>query len=103
MSQHVPELRGVCRDVVDDEVDHQHVLPRHGTHVVPRAEPGIHLGMVDRVESSVRPVERGEERQDVHPAEKACQWTVQDLAQASKTAPEPVRISDQLDAIVHIP
>ena len=73
--EHAVELRGLAllepvlerfgfrRDMVDDEIGHDlEVLPE-GTDLGPAPEPGIDLGVIDRVETRIRAIDRREERQ----------------------------------------
>ena len=49
--------------MVDDEIGHDlEVLPE-GTDLGPAPEPGIDLGVIDRVETRIRAIDRREERQ----------------------------------------
>ena len=73
----VDELRRPAGDVVDDHVGHDLGPRRQRPHVVPGAEPRIDLGVVDRIEAGVGAVDRIEERQDVHAAERVAQRAVE--------------------------
>ena len=73
----VDELRRTAGDVVDDHVGHDLGARRQRPHVVPGAEPRIHLGVIDRVEAGVGAVDRIEEGQDVHAAERLAQRAVE--------------------------
>ena len=99
--QPVEELRALAGHVVDDHVDHEVTVGREPGDVVPRAEPGVDAGVVDRVEAGVRAVVGFEERQHVDAAEQARQRAGQHLLQPGERPAEPVGVRDQLDLVAH--
>jgi hypothetical protein len=68
--------------VVDDHVRHHLVIACQLGDVVPGAQPGVHLRVVDRIEACVGPVEGGEERQQVDAVERARERPPQQVGQA---------------------
>ena len=98
----VDELRRPAGDVVDDHVGHDLGPRGQRPHVVPGAEPRIDLGVVDRVEAGVGAVDRMEERQDVHAAERLAQRAVeQALKIAERAAGAAVDVGDELRLVLH--
>jgi hypothetical protein len=88
--------------VIDDHVGHDVHLRRERRDVVPRAEPRVDLRVVDRVEPGVGLVDRVEERQDVHAAERALQGALeQGLQTGERPAGEPVDVGDELRPVLH--
>ena len=57
-------------------------------HIVPGAQPRIDLRVVDRIEAGIGAVDRMEEREHVHAAERALQRAAKQLAQILKVPPE---------------
>jgi hypothetical protein len=59
--------------MVDDHVRHDVDLRRQRGHVVPGPQARVHLRVIDRIEAGVGAVDRVEERQHVHTAERTGQ------------------------------
>ena len=95
LGEHVLELPGLPAHVVHDGVDHDAVRLGEVGHVVPRAQPRIDRGVVDRVEARVRAVEGREERQDVHALIHPLESRAQDLRHGFQRAvPQSVGVGD---------
>jgi len=88
--------------VVDDDVGHDLGARGECGDVVPGAEPGIDLRVIDGVEAGVGAVNRMEERQHVHAAEQRGERPSQEVSQAAQRSAEPVGVRDQLYAILHV-
>ena len=100
--QHVLELGGFPAHVVDDGIDHDAVGLGKFSDVVPRSEARVDLGVVDRVEASVRTIERSEERQDMDAVIHAVEAGAQDVGHRAKsTIAETIGVSDELHFVFH--
>ena len=64
-------------------------------------QPGVDAGVVDGVESGVGTVERGEERQHMHPAEHTVEGASQECGEAGEAAAEPIRVRNQMHRVLH--
>jgi hypothetical protein len=96
------KLRRVSGDVVDDEIGHDGGSRREGLDVVPRAETGIDLRVVDRIESGVGSVDRMKEGEQVNAAERFFQRTLEERRQVAKpTTREPIHVGDELRLVDH--
>ena len=73
--------------MVDDEVGDDAAALRQRGDVAPRAQPGVDLEVIDRVEARVRAVEGSVEGQQVDAAEEAGERPVQQAAQAGSVPP----------------
>ncbi len=70
--------------------------------VVPRAQAGVDLRVIDRVEPGVGAVDRIEERQEVHAAEDAGEPAGEQGREVAKpTGCQPVDVGDQLHLVLH--
>jgi methylenetetrahydrofolate reductase (NADPH) len=67
--EQIQELRRTARYVVHDHVGHQVGLARERGDVVPRAQPRVDAGVIDRIESRIGAVDAFEERQEMNAAE----------------------------------
>ena len=92
----VLERFGFRRDMVDDEIGHDlEVLPE-GTDLGPAPEPGVDLGVIDRIETRIRAIDRREERQQMRTAERPAKRAAHDLTEADEIAGETIDVGDQL-------
>ena len=58
--------------------------------------------MIDRIETCVRAVDRIEERQEMHAAEKTVQRPREQRIKLDEPAAgQPIHVSDQLDLVMH--
>src|SRR5580692_10899865 len=63
------KLRRAYRNVIDDEIGHDLDVAAERTNVIPGAESGVDLRVIDRIEAGIGAVDRPEERQQMHAAE----------------------------------
>jgi hypothetical protein len=88
--------------MIDDDVGHDVNPLRQRCDVAPPPKTRIDAGVIDRVETGVRTVDRIEERQQVNRAEHAVQRASQQRCKVAKAAAAgSIYISDQLDLILH--
>ena len=86
---------GFRRNMVHDQIGHQVVSRCQVGDALPRADAGVHRGVVDGIESCVGAVDRHEERQQVHPTERPVELLVEQGADAVDVAGEAVGVRDQ--------
>ena len=85
--------------MVHDQVGHDVVTASEGLYVAPGSDAGVDGGVVDRVESGIRAVDRYEERQQMDAAECSREGFVDQFTGASDVAGEAVGVGDQLRGV----
>ncbi len=82
----VLKLWGVARDVVHDQIGHHLGVGGQRRHVRPGPDAVIDLGVIDRIEARIRPIDRMKEREHVHAPERPVQRSAQQLPEIREGA-----------------
>ncbi len=94
----------MTRHVIDDHVRHDVHAFGKARDVIPRAQPRIHLRVIDGVEAGIGAVDWMEERQHVDAAERARQRRAeQPLEIVERAAGQPIDVRDELRLVLHRP
>ena len=88
--------------MVDDGVHHHVVGTAEFGHIIPRPQTGVHLGVVYGVETGISPVIGGEKGENMHTFVDPLKAGAQEMGErGQRTVPEPVRVCNQLDLVIH--
>ena len=89
--------------MVHDQIGHEIRALGQRADVVPRAQPGIDLSVIDRIEAGVGAIDRPKEWQQMNAAEESSQRPVieQRLKLAKAAARKTIDVCDELDLVLH--
>ena len=99
MLQKVLEIHRLPRNVVDHEVEHQRILPADALDIAEIAEFFVHDVVPDRGKAAVG--RGGEEGENVHPADRPFQRTIEKLVQLGEILPQAIGVGDEHNLVFH--
>src|SRR5580658_9547581 len=89
--------------MIHDQIGHEFRALGQGAHVVPRAQPGIDLSVIDWIEARIGAIDRQKEWQQMDAPKEASQRPVIEkrLELAKAGARKTIDVSDELDLVLH--
>jgi hypothetical protein len=89
--------------MIHNQIGHQIRVLGQPADVVPRAQPGIDLSVINRIEARIGAIDGPKEWQQMDAAKESSQWPVteQRLELAKPTARKTIDVCNELDLVLH--